>query len=188
VLNASIDIETTGLYAGTHEIIQLAIVPYDKDYNPISRFVSYICPYRPEYADPEAMKTNGLNLEELKTQPTPSQVKTCFIEWKEGSFGSERITPLGHNYGQFDCQFLKLFFTPKMYDKIFGHRIRDTMVAANFLKDVGLQLPESSGLTGLLEFFKVERTTAHDAYEDALSVIKLYKRMREVYCGGNFKV
>lgn len=178
MISASIDIETTGLEAGVHEIVQLAVIPFNEKFEPMGRFVSYIKPLRPELADPTALELNHLNLTELNKAPTPAQVRSCFIEWKEDLFGQEQICPLGHNYASFDSQFLKLFLTSQLYGKLFSYRVEDTSILARALKRVGLLPKELKGsLSSLREFFKVDCTVEHDAYEDALSTIKVYKKM-----------
>lgn len=176
-LRAAVDIETTGDLPGTHEIVQISVVVFNNKFEPLNRFLSYVRPLHPEYAMEEAMNVNKLSLEKLMKEPTPAQVRNLFINWKESHFGDEKIKVLGHNVGQFDVQFLKLFFSPKTYDSLFRRRVMDTSGIAEFLKMQG-KIPSNVETTfdALLNHFGIIPKARHDAYEDTLLTIELLKR------------
>ena len=70
-LLAALDLETTGLIDGYHDIVQVAVVPLDGNLDPldVSPFYMNMKPDFPERADPEAMRINGLDLGELAHAP-----------------------------------------------------------------------------------------------------------------------
>lgn len=176
MIHAVIDIETTGFTWGVHEMVQLAIVPYH-NWKPINKFVAYIRPTRPHVIDPKAMEVNGLDIEGLMIQPHPASVRKAFLEWKHDLFGEVKIFPMGHNYKGFDANFLFNFFSPDLYKEIFHYHARDTMSLALGLMDKG-ELPEMScSLSSLIKHFKVDRKVAHDAYEDAIATLAVYRKL-----------
>jgi DNA polymerase III subunit alpha, Gram-positive type len=174
----SIDTETTGLIPGKHEIVQLAIIPYDVNFRPIGRFVSYIKPMRPWTAQSEALAINNLDLKGLEEQPTPSQVRESVLNWKSDIFGECIFTPLGHNYASFDSYFLKHFFDFPIYEKHFDYKCEDSCILARVLVRKGCL--EKASLDYLATFFKIERNHKHDAYDDALVTIKVYQKLLEL--------
>lgn len=177
-IKTSIDIETTGLDWFNHEIVQIAVIPFE-NFKPVGKFVSYVKPLKPELATEEAMKINKLNLEDLKKAPTPFQVKGMFLNWKNEMFGEETIfAPLGCNYGGLDGPMLKLFFSSDIYDLHFSHRVLDITSIGRFLIDTGDI--KKVGFTNLLKYFNVECSNMHDAYSDAVATIEIYKKMVEM--------
>ena len=62
IFGVAIDTETTGLIAGTHEIIELSLVIHDEFFLPIHTFSCKVRPMHPELADPKALEKNRLSL------------------------------------------------------------------------------------------------------------------------------
>ena len=173
-----IDTETTGLNAGVNEIIQLAIVIVDEDFNFVDKFVSKVRPMHEANIEEEAMKVNRLkNLDEA---PTPLQVRNAFFQWNEEVHDGAVIEPIGHNYS-FDKDFLKIFFG-HMYNEKFYYKFRDTFVLAQAMIDRGsLDLGDngSTSLVGLCDHFEIP-IKAHDALGDVLATLQLYKKLLEI--------
>ena len=176
-ISASIDIETTGLQAGTHEIVELAVITIENE-KPKDSFVTNIRPMRPELAEPKALAINNLSLEELKKAPTPQQVRNTFFSWHEEVTGNSLLTPLGHNY-LFDNKFLVIFFGD-YYNSIFHYHYDDTMILARALKKKGYLKIKSCSLTSLCKFFNI-KTKAHTAEGDALAVIQLHNQLLQLF-------
>ena len=181
-INASMDIETTGLESGIHEIIQLAIIIYKIEKridccNNFIRikdsFITNIRPMRPETIDQEALDVNGFTINELKKAPNPTQVRNTFFNWYEEVTYNAVIKPLGHGFS-FDMSFLKIFFGDN-YKHIFNRNFNDTKVVASYLKEKGvLQYDQDISLKSLcLRFNLVEKDYKfHGAEADALATIK----------------
>lgn len=173
----AIDTETTGLNEGIHEIVQIAIVIVDEDFNYVDKFTSLIRPMHESNIDEEALKINRLKLSDLVKAPTPLQVRNAFYQWHEEVHDGIKIEPLGHNYS-FDQAFLKLFFG-NMYRERFYYKFRDTHVLAQALIDRGSLKVESTSLISLCDHFEIP-IKAHDALGDVLATMKLYKKLLEV--------
>jgi len=169
--------------AGAHEVIQLAVVLHDEEFNPTERFVTKIRPMHPQYATDEAMVINGMSLLKLRTQPMPQQVRPLFFDWFESVAGSSRIYPLGHNYS-FDKQFLEVFFGKETYKQLFHYKFRDTHILAQTLIDCGsLTGVKSTKLEILCEHFGIPHLT-HDAEGDTAATLTLYRELLKLVRGG----
>ena len=175
IVGASIDVETTGLISGVHEIVEMSIILHNEKFMPMERFTTAIKPMHPERADMDALLANGLSLVELKTAPTPPQIRNAFFQWHQDVAQGRRIIPLGHNFS-FDKSFLKLFFGD-YYDEYFYYKNRDTFTAAQLLKDCGLLDPgQSLSLGKLCEEFKIPHV-AHTSHGDAIATLILYRKL-----------
>src|SRR3989304_985946 len=66
-LLASIDLETTGLRAGYHEPIQIAVVPLNSDIRPLEGVRPFYTTIRPEHPERQdgAGYVHGLKIEDL---------------------------------------------------------------------------------------------------------------------------
>jgi DNA polymerase III epsilon subunit-like protein len=171
-----IDVETTGLVAGTHDLIEIAIVEYNPDtFKPTGlRFVSYLKPERPHLALPKAMEVNKLDLKNLQVSaPKAAQVRMMLLTWKEELFGNAKLFVLGHNYC-FDHSFIKIWLGD-LYENIFHHRYKDTQIIAQYLLDKS-GLKKSTGLKSLCEFYKIEYKDSHTAYGDCLLTLQVYQK------------
>jgi len=175
-IGAAIDIETTGLTAGVHEIVEITIILHDEKFIPLEKFTSQIRPMKPELAEEKAIEVNNLNLTKLKDAPTPPMVRNAFFQWHEEIVKNKQIFPLGQNYGGFDKGFIKLFFG-HFYDDYFYYKNRDTFALAQALKDCGLlNLDQSLSLENLCKCFNISYDS-HTSYGDALATLTLYKKL-----------
>lgn len=185
-LLAAVDIETTGLIAGYHDMVQICVLPLNGDIEPydgLSPFYHKIKPLHPERIDSEAMKINGLNLEELMVCPEPHQVADYFADWVD-SLGlplGKRIAYLTQN-APFDIAFMKLWLGATGFDNFFMRRGRDTMFTAQALNDraafQGNTLPFTGvGLKDLTHTFGIQFDNHHDALADCIATAKVYKEL-----------
>lgn len=171
---AVVDVETTGFDAGYHEMIEIAVILCDKDFNIKDSFVSKIRPMHPGNATQQALDVNGLNLKDLRGEATPQQVRNAFLQWHEDVVEGRPLEPLAHNF-IFDQRFLKVFFG-RFYDEIFTYGYRDTKVTAKDFKKCGLlERGQSLKLVELCKHFNIPHS-AHNAQGDALATLALYKQ------------
>lgn len=183
---AAMDIETTGLIVGYHEMIQIAIIPLDSDLEPDKRFEQFyhtIRPQFPERTDMRATTAHGLDIDYLSVHaPLSEYVIEWFEEWFESLhlLEEKRLIPLCHNY-VFESTFLKHWLGPTHFSHFFDGAFRDTMALANSLNDMasfkGMTVPfPVTNLTSICKKLQIVNQSEHDAYHDALSCAKVYKR------------
>jgi DNA polymerase III alpha subunit (gram-positive type) len=201
-LLCAIDIETSGLIAGYHEILQIAVIPLGNDFewNKHMQFFDHIL--RPDFVervDVEAVKT----LRRQDTSLDYDQViisrekiaKYCsegisqdraidsFLNWFERLHlkPKKRIIPIGHNLA-FDMPFIKAWLGPESFDLVFDPRWRDTMGVSLFWNDVDAYRQDrctfkDAKLSSVCTSMRVENMMAHNAFDDALATARCYGRM-----------
>jgi DNA polymerase III epsilon subunit-like protein len=186
-LLASVDVETTGVVSGYHEIVQIAVVPLDDDLRPfdqVAPFYTNVRPDHPERIDEGSWQIHGLSLDDL-TDSAPSQGRAAdlFMEWFEALKlpAGRKLVPLAHNW-TFEYGFLKAWLGQKTLEHIFHFHPRDAMVYALAIGDrmalAGRAAPfESVSLSGLCRAFNVNNPKPHDALHDALAEAEVYRAM-----------
>ena len=184
-LLAALDLETTGLIDGYHDIVQVAIVPLDNNLDPLDSppFYMNIKPDHPERADPEAMAVNGLDLAELAMEPDCWQVADYFDEWFErlNLPLHKKLIYLTQN-APFDIPFTKHWLGVQGFEKYFHRRGRDTMFMALGLNDQAVwknrAVPFSRvGLKALCETLGIPLDNHHDALADCIATAKVYREL-----------
>ena len=179
----AVDVETTGVLAGYHEIIQIACVPLNQHFKPCKErppFYMNLCPDFPERASQEATAKHGISIESLEDCPSQDRGADLFVEWfkkLELPFG-RRLVPLAHNWG-FERGFLTHWLgLDGVYD-YWQQLPRDTMALAASINDLyawhGRKKPfYRLSLTALCKRFDIPLDNAHDALADCLATAKLY--------------
>ncbi len=175
-----VDLETTGLTAGVHEIVEIAclMVSIKRDckgmlFDIIDEYHTLVKPFRPELVEEEAFELNNLSLEKLEKAPTPMEVRLDFDAWLElHDFPFFEV--IGHNYGGFDKEFFKLFLGND-YKGTFDYHAHDTWAIARAYQLIGW-LPQDLkiSLEGLSENLGLS-SFAHTARSDVLDIIKVYQ-------------
>ena len=183
---AAIDFETTGLIAGWHEPIQIAIVPLGKDLEPIitERFYWRIRPNHPERASREASETHRLDLD--AEAPDEDTVADWLIEWISRlsrlpglSYG--RLQPLCHNWA-FESAFFNAWLGRPLVELLFGYHARDTVSVAAAINDratlCGEKVPfKSLSLKAICKRLQIVNDRPHDALGDAVATARVYRRL-----------
>ena len=105
---------------------------------------------------------------------------------KNDMLGRRRKVHLaGHNFAAFDIGFVKRLYrlAGEDYEKLYSYRLLDTQALALALDQAG-RMPNlrSTGLTELCEYFHIplNRSTVHNALEDARATAKLLTRMLDM--------
>lgn len=182
---AAVDVETTGVVAGYHEIVQIAVVPLDTDLQPAGRpFYTNIRPDNPERIDKSSWNIHGLDLDNLlETAPDQEKAYDLFNNWFEELRlpTGRKLIPLAHSY-TFEYGFLKAWLGAKGLDHFFHFHPRDAMVYALALNDrLGLAGKaarfESVSLTNLCKDLNITNEKPHDALSDSLAEAEVYRAL-----------
>jgi len=188
-LLCAIDVETTGIIPGYHDIIQLAILPLDASIKPLKMqgirpFYLEIVPKLREHNDPRASGVTHLQLAEIIARGvTPDDAEELLRGWFEklGLPENKKISPLAQNW-PFDRSFIMEWLGQSMFEELFDGRYRDTMSAALFCNDMSdwkaEEIPyKKVNLGYLASTLKVEQIKAHDALSDCVTTSEVYRRM-----------
>jgi DNA polymerase III epsilon subunit-like protein len=189
-LLVAIDLECTGVRAGYHEPIQIAIVPLDSDCKPIQDvrpFYTQIKPLYPERAEVEATKVHGLDIDDLILYGLhPDKVLDLLVEWVNDLKipADKKLIPLAHNW-TFESSFLHAWLGADMMTEIFSGHARDGMLLALSMNDkaffAGEPVPFNTvGLAALAKHFNITNERPHDALCDALTEAAVYRAMLQM--------
>lgn len=183
---AAVDVETTGLLCGYHEVIQVAIVPLDNELHPSEIMRPFYLNIKPNYPERQrgALGVHGIKMDELlETSVSQEKAADLLDEWFVGldlPFG-KKLSPLAHNWG-FERGFLTHWLGLSTFDAIFHPYARDTMALATIVNDAaawfGKECPfKRLSLKALCDRYGIEIINAHDALSDALATGQLYREM-----------
>jgi DNA polymerase III epsilon subunit-like protein len=182
-----LDCETTGLKAGYHDLIQIAIIPLDNQLNVNQErlpFITNLKPKRPENADPGAFRVNKLSLADCILKGLdPYSAADLFDAWFEKLklMPGKKICALAHNL-PFDRSFILDWLGHESYHQYFDHHYRDTCVVANYLNDRADLMSEKFpfpkiNLSYVAAQLQIVNPDAHTAVGDAMTTALCYKAM-----------
>ena len=162
-----VDLETTGLDAQKHEIIQIAAILLDrKTLKEKEAFSSYIKPAKWKKRDLESMKINGITWENLKSAPSLKEVLAQFSKLFKPS-----DVVLSYYGGPLDMDFLRAAYAEVGMKWRFDYHFFNLWgMFYAFLASRG-QLKNPSrhagfSLEDLMSKFKIRSKNRHDALED----------------------
>lgn len=176
----SLDLETAGLNPGGHNILMLSAVVEDSvcplPLEDLPHFTCYVKPWTELKGTPYALAMNAWILDIISGRtkcpndyPILSlrDMRDGFLSFLSEHFGDERITIAGKNVASFDMQFLKAH---TLHDR-FRHRVLDVgPLFVDWSSDNSVpDLKTCKQRAGL------GSKVAHDAYEDAIDVIRLLR-------------
>ena len=172
-----VDLETGGLDAERHAILQLAAVITDLDLNVLNCFASYIKPHPDLAVTLEALAINKLNLADLESAPEESSVLNAFLHFALPSDNLARFA--GYNC-KFDLSFLnkmlKRHDAPQLPYRVPWLDIFDVAKAK-----IQFESPEKKfKLTTVAHHLGVTTAGAHDAAIDLMITIKVAKLLKEL--------
>jgi DNA polymerase III epsilon subunit-like protein len=191
----ALDVETTGTRPFWHEIVQVAAVALNADFQPrkdIMPFDIYLCPEHPERVDPDALKVTGFEMTDLLRKGiNPDKARDMFEIWTTRlelgmtpSGTPKRIIPLAHGWA-FDKPFFQDWLGYATFDELLDSRFRDTMCVSLFMNDHAAfhneRVPYSKNTLGwLCAKLGVENVKAHDALQDCLATAECYHRLCKI--------
>ena|SRR3989344_2802450 len=173
---AFIDVETTGLEVGKHEVIEVGCVLVSQElgskepsFSVIDEFELKIKPKRIEIADPVALKVNKYDPANWVFAHELSEAMKVFASRTEG------FVMVAHNV-IFDHSFLEQAFKDTgLENKMHFHRL-DTLSMA-FAKLARVEDVDHLSLGYLANYFNIENKNPHTALADARTTFELYKKL-----------
>lgn len=102
--------------------------------------------------------------------PKPEDMILAFLDF----IGDDIL--LGHNIVSFDSKFIAV--EASNIGKQIKNPIFDTLTYARRLRKMGVPLPDSLGLSNLVDFFGIRQDTHHRALDDTLANIEVFKCLR----------
>lgn len=191
-LICAVDVETTGLIPGYHDLIQVAVLPLDSKLKPIQTVLPFymnMTPHYPEHIDKKLLKSGKVKVMEIiKSGIDPDKAADLFDEWfmqlnlPITPHEHKRIMPLWTN-GSFDKDFLREWLGPDNYSSYFHYHERDTQIIGLFLNDrydhhAEFKVPFSRvALTNMCEELGITNDMAHDALQDCIATADLYRAL-----------
>lgn len=191
----AIDTETTGLDPLYDEILQIAILPLDSDFELRKDILPFNITMKPEYPDrikAEAMQVNKLDLDTIMATGFDKETGIQLLEEWYKKLGlpctkygrPKKVIPLGQNYA-FDKGFIQQWLGIDLYNDLFDYHYVDTMIAANYMNDRAAfhaeTVPFSKvNLQYLASTLKIKTDRLHDALQDAYTCARVYKAMMKL--------
>lgn len=172
-----IDLETTGLVPGYHEVIEIGLIITDERFNEITRFDEKVKPLHIDRASDKAMEINGYDAEEWKYSLHPVAAVEALLKHKHAFVPTlEAFSLVGHNI-TFDMTHLTMmFFNAGISIRKFQPRYTfDTASMAHALK--------YKKLSGdyLLEKLGYEREQdVHRAINGAEKAMRIYMGLNDI--------
>jgi len=169
---AFIDVETTGLYARSHEIIEVAIIVTNPDFSIVCEWSTKVKPAFPEWANRKALEINGYSEEEWKEAPLFLEVAAKIRELLRWNICVAHNSP-------FDKAFLMKHLRQHSSDedmKGIGYHWIDTVTTSY------LAFPESNSLSlaSICDNLGISNDGQHRALVDARRCREVF--MRSVEC------
>lgn len=175
-----LDLETTGLSAEEHEILEVAVVLTDFDLKEVDRYEAKVLPMHIETASPKALEINGYNPDTWAKEGVTLDSAVMHIgkmlPYKVRAF------PAGHNIIKFDLPFMRKAFNdvgqfcPISYPAVDTYPMAVAYMVRN--KIPASDLPNLK-LTTLSDYFGIPHQGAHTALADVLANIEVYRRLTE---------
>ena len=180
-----VDVETTGKYAGKHDIIQLAyIVEIDGVVEEEGNI--FMAPIDASTIDDEALKVNNSTKEQVMAYPSAregyKQLIAVLAKYVNRYDKKDKFYPVGYNV-RFDCDFISAWFR-KMDDKYYGSwfwwQLVDPMSILHFMAVLGKMEPLVNYKLGTVcECYGIS-IDAHDALSDVKAARQLVQKLDRI--------
>ena len=187
----AVDVETTGLEPGYHDIYQISILPLGPDLKPITSIIPFYIDMQvtnPDRIDKKAVKMNREQFA-IKQQRAldPFSGADLLDQWFErlNLPAYKKIMPLAQNW-PFDRSFITHWLGKENFEYTFSPLYRDTMVISQFHTDLmdhrgePIVFPQYN-LQYLCQKLGIKNQKPHDALQDCIATAEVYRRLLLLY-------
>jgi DNA polymerase III epsilon subunit-like protein len=181
-----VDVETTGDKAGYHDLIQIAVLPLDDEFNPSKEHEYFEMKLRPVHGniDPIASEVHRLDMAKIMSEGVDADdAVDFFVRWynRLDLPLNRRLMPIASNY-VFDQGFVSAWLGHKLFNERFYYHYRDTQSVALYLNDRAAMMNElipypAVGLNEIANRHGIENLKKHDALQDCITTAASYKAM-----------
>lgn len=165
-----VDIETTGLKPGVHEVIEIACVRTDpsKDFEIIDEIEIKIKPEKIELAEPQALRINGYNEADWMFAYSKEQgLKMLADKLDNTVFVAHNIT---FDWTFLDVAFREVSIEPNVFLKLDSYSV----AYARFANNPNVN---KFSLSALAEYFGLKNERAHTALADTRITVEIFKKL-----------
>ena len=179
-----IDVETTGLNANKHAIIQLAyIIEINGKVKAKGSYQINPKTYnKSREVEPRALEVNGITMEQLASYEDQAEAFIKFLRVLESHISiEEKLTFVAYN-SPFDIKFVQAWFQDNGrqndYGRYFTYKDLDVFALVKYLIHAGpLATMKSHKLSDLCEYFAITLTDTHDAISDIEATRELHLKL-----------
>lgn len=176
----ALDLETTGLEPSYNEIIELAAILIDQDFNEVSRFSSYVKPRWPDRGLKGSFNVyeyTGIDRAVIEQAPRPEAILNNFEDWISSNVLFKNVQFFGQNV-KFDYDFLHEEYN-RQYKKFpFDYHII-SLESLFFARSVIFdnRFPEKLTLKYMCDDLGVINNKPHSAISDIETTVLIAKRI-----------
>ena len=185
---AAFDSETGGLDPDVADMLTFYMGILDQDYKLVDEIYLKLKPDgRIPIADAGALKVNGINIQQHLADPetkTYAEGRVLLVDmlrkYSKRVGRSMNIKPMGYNV-PFDEGFTWKHLLPKSeWLKLMHYKRVDVMERVDFLKEAGWFPEDLGSLSTVVDYLQIPKRAAHNAREDTLMTIDVYKKLLEI--------
>lgn len=182
-----VDVETTGLRAGYHDIHQVAVLPLDVDIKPLKSAPPFAIDIKVRH--PDRIQKGAIQIKRAEFVSRQQHAVDYFTaadlfdDWFERLHlpMHKKLMPLAQNW-PFDKSFLVDWLGDESFEQFFHPHFRDTMASAALHSDLmafksNKYLFQKLSLRYLCNALGVTNQKAHDALQDTITTAECYRRM-----------
>lgn len=179
------DLETGGLEPDDSDALTAYFAIVDENYKILEELDLLLKPddNRLPIAHADALRVTGINLQEHLDNPntiTYSEAAKKISETLKKYREKGKYSNL--NFFGFNCDFdrgfiHKYLINKKDFEKLVHYKNTDVMEAVDFLKRAKWLPPSVGNLGSCIDFFDLSKGKAHNAREDVLMTIEVYKKI-----------
>jgi DNA polymerase III epsilon subunit-like protein len=183
------DTETGGLNPKSADLLTFYGAILDENFKILEELDLKLKPNdgRLPIAEAAALNKNGINIQNHLADPSTITYREAAAQilamlrrhlQKKGRYSN--IRPLGQNV-QFDIDWVQEHLVSKdEWNSIVHYAKIDTKLCVDFLKDSNWFPSDLSGLGTVVEYLQLSKRNAHNAKEDTLMCVDVYKKLLEL--------